>query len=50
MTRLILLPGDLLCDAFGVPPTSDHRQVLHSDFNIMIWGALAMTVALKIAM
>ena len=48
MTRL--LHGDLLRDAFGVPPASDHRQVLRSYFNIMIWGALATAVALKIAM
>jgi hypothetical protein len=48
MTRLLLLPGDLLCDAFVVPPASDHRQILRSYFNITIWGALAMAVALKI--
>ena len=50
MTRLFLLPGDLLCDAFGVPLAKDHRQVLRSYFNIMIWCALAMAVALKIAL
>ena len=49
MTRLFLLPGDLLCDAFGVPPpASDPRQILRS--HIMIWGALAMAVALKVVL
>ena len=50
MTRLFLLPGDLLCDAFGLKGESDHRQVLRSYFNMMIWGAIANAVALKIAL
>jgi hypothetical protein len=49
MTRLFLLPGDLLCDIFGVPPASDHRQVLRSFFNMMIWGAVAVAIALQMA-
>jgi hypothetical protein len=50
MTRLLLLPGDLLCDAFAVPPESDHRQVLRSFFNMMIWGAVAVAIALQLAL
>jgi hypothetical protein len=49
VTQLLLLPGDLICDAFGVPPRSDHRQILRSFFNVMIWGAVGTAVALKIA-
>jgi uncharacterized protein len=41
MTRLFLLRGDLICDAFGLPPLSDHRQILRSFFNIMIWALSA---------
>ncbi|MCV0369634.1 MULTISPECIES: hypothetical protein [Filomicrobium] len=50
MMRLFFLPGDLICDAFGVPAESDHRQVLRSFFNMMIWGALTVGVALKVAL
>jgi len=50
MTQLILLPGDLICDAFGLPPQSDHRQILRSFFNIMIWGAVGTGAALGIAL
>lgn len=48
MTRLFLLPGDLLCDAFGLQGESDHRQILRSFFNMMIWGAVSIGVALKV--
>lgn len=48
MTKLLLLPGDLLCDAFGLKGESDHRQVLRSFFNMMIWGAISIGIALKL--
>ena len=48
MTALFLLPGDLVCNAMGVPGESDHRQVLRSFINMMIWGALATAAALAI--
>ena len=47
MTRLFLLPGDLICDAFGLRGESDHRQILRSFFNMMIWGGISIAVALK---
>jgi hypothetical protein len=50
MTRVFLMPGDLLCNAFGLVGESDHRQVLRSFFNMMIWGAIAIGLALKIAL
>jgi hypothetical protein len=46
MLTLFLLPGDLVCDAAGVPVDSDHRQVLRSFINMMFWGAAAIAVAL----
>ena len=49
MTRLFLMPGDLVCDACGLPANSDHRQILRSYFNILIWGAVGTALALKIA-
>lgn len=48
MMRLFLLPGDLICDAVGLKGESDHRQVLRSFFNTMIWSAIGIGVALKI--
>ncbi len=48
MTNLFLLPGDLLCNAFGLKGESDHRQVLRSFFNMMIWGAISIAIALKV--
>lgn len=50
MTNLFLLPGDLLCNAFGLKGESDHRQVLRSFFNMMIWGAVSIAVALYVAL
>lgn len=50
MTRLFLLPGDLLCNAFGLKGESDHRQVLRSFFNMMTWGAISISVALWVAL
>jgi hypothetical protein len=50
MTQLFLLPGDLLCNAFGLKGDSDHRQVLRSFFNMIIWGAISIAVALWIAL
>ena len=50
MTRVFLMPGDWLCNAFGLVGESDHRQVLRSFFNMMIWGAIAIGLALKIAL
>ena len=50
MINLFLLPGDLLCNAFGLKGESDHRQVLRSFFNMMIWGAVSIAVALYIAL
>jgi len=48
--NLFLLPGDLLCNAFGLKGESDHRQVLRSFFNMIIWGAISIAVALYIAL
>lgn len=50
MTQYFLLPGDLVCDAFGLKGESDHRQILRSFFNMMIWGAIGIAIALKISL
>ncbi len=48
MIRLFLLPGDLICKAFGLVGESEHRQVLRSFFNMMIWSAVGIGITLKI--
>ena len=50
MLRLFLQPDDLMCNAFGLRGESDHRQVLRSFFNMMIWGAIGIAIALKISL
>ena len=47
--RLFLLPGDLICNALNLPQDSDHRQVLRSFFNIMIWSAIFIPLAWRLA-
>lgn len=47
MLRIFLLPGDLICTAFGLVGESEHRQVLRSFFNMMIWSAIGMGVGLR---
>jgi len=43
---LFLLPGDLVCDFTNVPRESDHRQVLRSFINTIVWSAVASGLAL----
>jgi hypothetical protein len=47
--KLFLLPGDLICDAVGLPRESDDRQVLRSFVNTIFWGAVGVAVALGIS-
>lgn len=49
MIRLFLLPGDLVCNACEVPRESDHRQILRGFVNTIVWGAIAVASALKLA-
>lgn len=50
MMQLFLLPGGLLCNAFGLNGDSDHRQMLRSFLNILILGAISIAVAFQIAL
>ena len=45
MSNVILYPGDRLCNLVGVPRGSDHRMILRSFFNMLVWGAVG-TVAI----
>ena len=46
MIRFFLLPGNLICNAAGFVGESDHRQILRSFFNMMIWSAVGIGIAL----
>ncbi len=48
MLWLFLLPGDLVCDWSGITPDSDHRQVLRSFINTIVWGAVASGVTILV--
>ena len=39
MTKLILLPGGLICDAVGLTEDGDNRQILRMFLNTLIWRA-----------
>lgn len=46
MLSLFLLPGDAVCDAAGIPSDSDHRMVLRSFVNMIVWSAASIGAAL----
>lgn len=50
MLKLFLLPGDLICDMAGVPIASDHREVLRSFINMIVWSTIASVLALTLAL
>jgi hypothetical protein len=47
MTRLFLLPGDLVCSLVGLRDDSDHKQILRTFFNTLIWGAIGIVIILS---
>lgn len=50
MISIFLLPGDVVCNLAGVPANSDHRQILRSFINMLVWGAVAVGAALWISL
>lgn len=50
MLSFFLLPGDVVCDAAGVPKDSDHRLILRSFINMIVWSAVAIGAALWISL
>ena len=46
MTKLILLPCGLICDAVGLIEDSDNRQILRMFLNTLIWGAAGVITIL----
>jgi hypothetical protein len=46
MTKLILLPGGLICDAVGLTEGSNNRQILRMFLNTLIWGAAGVITIL----
>lgn len=50
MLSLFLLPGDAVCDVAGIPKDSDHRLVLRSFANMIVWSAVALGAAVWISL
>lgn len=50
MERLIMFPGDLICDLAGFAKDADHRVVLRMFFNIIFWGAAMSGAALAVTL
>jgi hypothetical protein len=50
MLSIFLFPGDVACDLAGIPLDSDHRQVLRSFINMMVWSVVAIGAALWIVL
>lgn len=48
MTRFLLLPGSLICDAVGLRDDSDHRQILRMFLNTLVWGGVGVVVAVVV--
>ena len=46
MTKPILWPGGLICDAVGLTEDSDNRQILRMFLNTLIGGAAAVITIL----
>lgn len=44
-----LSPGDMICDAVGLPPDTEHRIILRMFANVTIWGIVAAAVAFTVA-
>lgn len=38
-----------MCNLFSLPNGSDHRMVLRSFFNVMIWGGVGAVTAVYLA-
>lgn len=50
MLTLFLFPGNVVCDLAGIPADSDHRQILRSFVNVLVWSAVAIGIALWISL
>lgn len=42
MLTMFLMPGELVCNWAGVPAESEHRQILRSFINMMVWSAVSI--------
>ena len=46
--RLLLLPGDVLCDLANLPREGDHRQILRTFLNTIFWGVAGTLFVLTV--
>lgn len=50
MLSIFLLPGDLVCNWADLPADSDHRMILRSFINMIVWSGVAIGAALWIVL
>ena len=46
MKKLLLLPGDAVCDLAGLIQDNDNRQILRMFVNTLVWSAIGVAVIL----
>ncbi|MGE0735791.1 MAG: hypothetical protein AB7G15_14970 [Alphaproteobacteria bacterium] len=49
MFKILTWPGNWTADRFGLPPDSEHRQILRMFVNTLIGGAVAVVGILLFA-
>jgi len=47
-TRFLLGPGDIACEFAGLRGESDHRMILRTFLNTLIWGTISVGAALML--
>ena len=47
---VFFLPGNLVCDLFGLPDEGDHRVILRSFINMVVWSGIAIGAALWVTL
>lgn len=50
MLSAFLYPGNVVCDLAGIPADSDHRLILRSFVNMIVWSAVAIGAALWVSL
>ncbi len=48
LTKVLLGPGDIACELAGCRGESDHRMILRTFFNTLVWGAISVGAALAL--
>ncbi len=47
--KMLLAPGELVANAFGLPREAEHRIIFRTFFNTLFWGVIGSSIALSLA-